>query len=106
MPRFDSIRQKYCDPLGEPDKNVLQRLEIEWSNMRWKPEHDKALDQLIVDLGTGKEYCHTKRLHLWLSTQSGLHGISPKIIEKKLNARLADVCTKPIETVASAVVTV
>ena len=74
--------------------------------MRWKPEHDKALDQLIVDLGTGKEYCHTKRLHFWLSTQSGLHGIAPKIIEKKLNARLADVCTKPIETVTSTVVTV
>ena len=54
-------------------------LEIEWSNMRRKLEHDRALDQLIVDLGTGKEYC------LWLSAQSGLHGIAPKIIEKKLN---------------------
>ena len=32
--------------------------------MHWKPEHDRALDHLIVDLGTGKEYCHTKRLHI------------------------------------------
>lgn len=101
--RSDSIRQKYCDPLGEPDKSVLQRLEIEWNNMRWTPEHDKALDQLIVDLGTGEKYCHTKRLHYWLSTQPGLNGIAPKLIEKKLNARLADVF-KPIESIEFTVV--
>ena len=23
LPRVDSVRQKYCDPLGEPDKNVI-----------------------------------------------------------------------------------
>ena len=57
--------------------------------MRWTAEHDNALDQLIIDLGTGKEYCHTKRLHYWLSTQPSLSGIAPKIIEKKLNDKLA-----------------
>ncbi len=106
LPRVDSVRQKYCDPLGEPDKNVLQRLEIEWSNMRWTAEHDNALDQLIIDLGTGKEYCHTKRLHYWLSTQPGLSGIAPKIIEKKLNDKLAKLLKPTAANEASDVVTV
>ncbi len=101
LPNFSSIRQHYSDPLGEPDKDVLQRLEIEWSNMRWTAEHDIALDQLIIDLGTGKEYCHTKRLHYWLSTQPGLNGIAPKIIEKKLNAKLANAIMPTEQTIES-----
>ncbi len=106
LPRIDSIRQRYCDPLGEPDRNVLQRLEIEWSNMRWTTEHGNALDQLIIDLGTGKEYCHTKRLHYWLSTQPGLSGIAPKIIEKKLNDKLSKLLKPTAANETSHVVTV
>ena len=86
-----SLKQHYHGSTGQP-LTVLQdlwhareRIEREFNTDHPLIKYARSVDQLIVDLGTGKEYCHTKRLHYWLSTQPGLNGVSAKIIEKKLN---------------------
>ncbi len=99
IPGFSTIRHSYVDPLGEPDRNVLQRLEVDWSKMQWQSKHDTALDRLIVDLATGSKHCHTKHLPYWLSTQPEMDGIAPKLIEKKLNAKLAQIPKQVVPTV-------
>jgi hypothetical protein len=82
---IDSIRQRYTDPLGEPDKDVLQRLEIEWStSSKWTASHTFRLNQYLIELSTGKLYCHTKSLCQWLSQQDGMDGTNAAQIGKKL----------------------
>lgn len=85
---YNTIRQTYTSPLGESDRDVLQRLEIEWYATKWSSSHDQALERLIVELGTGEKYCHTRKLEMWLAQQEGLEGINHAVIKKKLYSRL------------------
>lgn len=94
-----NIRQAYDEPLGEPDQNVLQRLEVEWSTVsKWMPSHTAKLHELVVALSTGQLYCHTKSLCQWLSQQDGMEGTKPTVIEQKLRKMQSDLTTLPAHT--------
>lgn len=94
-----NIRQAYDEPLGEPDQNVLQRLEVEWSTVsKWMPSHTAKLHELVVALSTGQLYCHTKSLCQWLSQQDGMEGTKPTVIGQKLRKMQSDLTTLPAHT--------
>ncbi len=93
------IRQDYCNPLGEPDKDILQRLEIEWTtNSKWMPSHTVRLHELLISLSIGELYCHTKSLCQWLSQQEGMEGTKPSQIGKKLRDMQAELLTSTSDT--------
>ena len=67
----------------------MQRLELEWTAVSWSPQHDQALERLLIELSTGEKYCHTRNLETWLSQQEGLEGISASTVKAKVAAKLA-----------------
>lgn len=94
-----NIRQAYDEPLGEPDKDVLQRLEVEWSAVsKWMPSHTVKLHELVIALSTGQLYCHTKSLCQWLSQQDGMEGTKPTVIGQKLRKLQTELTTLPRRT--------
>lgn len=60
--------------------NILGRLQVQFESCRttWTADEESALNDMIVQLATGKEYCHTKNIYQWISGQ-------PEFAQKSTN---------------------
>ena len=81
---LDSIRHHYSEHrLAGDTSTILNQLEIDWQAAQsWTDANQAALNKIIADLSTGKQYCHTRSLYQWISQQPGLDGHTAQRIKK------------------------